>query len=152
MAKQIINVNNRIEELTKDAESKQDKTTKTYAKLLEQIENRHNDNKRIQKKIQELEQKRKELKNYDYANGELEVMSFSFSNVNIIQTVTLVSIREHIDKKGGTMCFAKFKGVKEFDATVFSRQYKRWKKLMVIGNQYQVFIKDKILQDIKVVN
>ena len=70
---------------------------------------------------------------------ENEVLKFTFSEIPRVKDATIKQIKLHKDKKGKEMAFVVFStNYREYNCTVFSRQWKTWKDDFSIGAKCKI--------------
>lgn len=70
---------------------------------------------------------------------ENEVLKFTFSEVPRVKDATIKQIKLHKDKKGKEMAFVVFStNYREYNCTVFARQWKTWKNDFSIGAKCKI--------------
>jgi len=142
----------KIIELTKENESKRDKTTKVYQKNLEMIENRKKDIAKYQKKLKETLDEQKLLQKYNVTAGEYQVLGFSFNSLPKVLTGKLTRIHSFNDRNKHLMAFLTWSTIYgEIESTVFWESWSKLKDTVKQGETYD-FVQDSkgILQEIKI--
>lgn len=147
----IVTDEHRITELIEENEARKDKTTKAYAKNLEQIENRKKNIVKSKKKLIELQNEQKELNKFDIIAAEVSALGFSFYKIPEIKKGKCINIHTKKDKNQKLMAWATFDTpYGEYRATIFAYMWQKLSKVIKEGQEYYFVIDDgKILKDVK---